>query len=161
MVTPMNTLVAVDFTPCSDTALEYARALSDAYGGSVHLLHVVDQPLKEPWAGYSPGAALLDLVEQQGHDARDRMRRLMCASERDRRHATVSAVGGDAAAEIVKYAHEHEINLIICGTHGRTGLDHFTLGSVAEAVVRSSPCPVLTVHEHRGESRTTTAGAIE
>jgi nucleotide-binding universal stress UspA family protein len=55
-------------------------------------------------------------------------------------------VWGDPATEILKYARDHGIDLIICGTHGRSGFDRFALGSVAEAVVRKAPCPVLTVH---------------
>ena len=146
MVKLAQTLIAVDFSRCSDAALDYARTLSDAYGGSLHLLHIVDQPLKEQWACYSPGAAFLDIVEKQGREARDRMRRLMLADERTKRHATVSAVWGDPATEILKYARDHEIDLIVCGTHGRSGFNRFALGSVAEEVVRKAPCPVLTVH---------------
>jgi nucleotide-binding universal stress UspA family protein len=141
-----NTLIAIDFSACSDAALDYARTLSEAYGGSLHLLHVVDQPLKEQWACYSPGAAFLDIVEKQEHEARDRMRRLMLADERTKRHAMLSAVWGDPTTEILKYARDHEIDLIVCGTHGRAGVDRFVLGSVAEQVVRKAPCPVLTVH---------------
>jgi nucleotide-binding universal stress UspA family protein len=53
---------------------------------------------------------------------------------------------GDPAEEIVRYAHEHEVDLIVMGTHGREGVMRMVIGSVAETVVRRAPCPVLTVH---------------
>jgi nucleotide-binding universal stress UspA family protein len=156
-----RTLVAIDFSPASELALEYARTLTSAYGGSLHLLHVVDEPLKEPWIGYSPGAAFLDLIEKHRRTARERMARLLQPDERVRRHVVITGVWGDVAAEILKYARAIDASLIVCGTHGRTGFDRWTLGSVAEAIVRAAPCPVLTVHAVAGPNPTITESERE
>ena len=69
-------------------------------------------------------------------------------TDADRRHGAVAIVehGDEPASEILQYAKSANIDLIVMGTHGRTGLARVVLGSVAEAVVRAAPCPVLTVH---------------
>jgi universal stress protein A len=79
------------------------------------------------------------------HEARQRLDAALTLTERERFKAR-SVVGiGDPLSEIVDYARTEHINLIVMGTHGRTGVSHLFLGSVAERVVRTAPCPVLTV----------------
>ena len=139
-------LVATDFSTCSDSALEYARGLADRLGAALHVVHVVTEPLHESWASYSPGAAFLDLVEKLERDARDRMRQLLRGSNPAAGPAVVAALWGDPAEQILQYARDHRVSLIVCGTHGRRGVERMVLGSVAERIVRLAPCPVLTVH---------------
>ena len=138
-------LIATDFSDCSLRALDYARVFSDRFGSSLHLLHVVAEPLHELWACYSPGDAFVDLAEKLERDARHQMRLLVRADERAARRVVIAAVWGDPVQEILKYAREHAVDLIVCGTHGRHGLDRVAMGSVAERIVRLAPCPVLTV----------------
>lgn len=147
-------LVAIDFSDCSQRAVECARAFADAFGSSLHLLNVVSEPLSEPWEWYSPGAAFLDRVEKLEGDARDRMRVLARANDRAGRPAVLAAVWGDPAEQILKYAQEHDVDLIVCGTHGRRGLDRLATGSVAEQIVRSAPCPVLTTGDMTSPNET-------
>jgi nucleotide-binding universal stress UspA family protein len=144
-------LVATDFSDSSQRALDCARAFADAFGSSLHLLNVVSEPLSEPWQWFSPGAAFLDRVEKLEKDARDRMREMVRANERAARPAVLAAVWGEPAEQILKYAQEHAVDLIVCGTHGRRGLDRLAMGSVAEQIVRSASCPVLTTREAEPE----------
>lgn len=136
-------LVPTDFSATSDGALEYARVLATRFGASLHLLHVLDDPFvadglsAEAYITEAPSlkTAMLD-------DARARLRRRATGC------TTTEAIFGRAPATIVEYAQQVEIDLIVMGTRGRTGLAHLLLGSVAERVVRTAPCPVLTVgHE--------------
>ena len=135
-------LVPTDFSPPSGKALDYARDLAHRFGASLHLLHVVNRPLLAEGlaaeAAISSGAALgSDMVE----DAQRRLRKLVPEA------ASADVVFGYAARSIVEHACQLGVDLIVMGSHGRTGIAHVLLGSVAEAVVRTAPCPVLTVRE--------------
>lgn len=129
-------LVPTDFSPPSDAALAYARVLCAAFGASLHLLHVATERVLPPHATGDADAGAAALREIQ--------RRL---NADDRRRGVLGRVieGPDPAAEIARYAGTTGSDLIVMGTHGRGGLAHLLIGSVAEKVVRTAPCPVLTV----------------
>jgi len=146
MIALKNVLVATDFSDCSQAAVTQARALAEAFGASVHLLHVVTEPLHEIWACYAPGADFLSLVEKLQADARKRLALLASRDELTSGRVVLAAAWGDPGDEVLKYARALNVDLIVCGTHGRRGWDHLVLGSVAERVVRTAPCPVATVH---------------
>jgi nucleotide-binding universal stress UspA family protein len=132
-------LVALDFSPPSDAALAYARTVAATFGGALHLLHVVENEFLRPIAADPRG------IEDA---ALTRLRYRLRADDYTRfRASTAVERSDDAADEIVTYARSRGVDLIIMGTHGRTGLAHVLVGSVAERVVRSAPCPVLTLHE--------------
>jgi nucleotide-binding universal stress UspA family protein len=141
-------LVPTDFSPPSDAALEYARILAAKFGSSLQILHVIDDPTAASEFvpdGFAPSTedirtALLD-------QAHKRLERLMNFVDRSRYHAHAEAVLGLPAQSIVDYATATGTGLIVMGTHGRTGLAHLLMGSVAEQVVRTAPCPVLTVRQ--------------
>jgi universal stress protein A len=143
-------LVATDFSPASAGALEYARLLARTLGASLRLVHVVDDPLLA--AAWSEAYAF-DTTE-----LRDRLRRgaeaeiaKVAATITDVPVATEVIVGSPARAIIGRTA-EPDIDLVVMGTHGRSGVSHLLLGSVAERVVRTARCPVLTVREsHQAE----------
>ena len=141
-------LVPTDFSPPSDAALEYARILAGKFGATLRILHVVDDPSSASdfvSDGFSPSTA-----EIQGAltaHARKRLEHLMTSVDRLRFHAYVDAVIGKPAAAIIDYAGATGTSLIVMGTHGRTGMAHLLMGSVAEQVVRTAPCPVLTVRQ--------------
>jgi nucleotide-binding universal stress UspA family protein len=65
----------------------------------------------------------------------------------------VATAWGDPSDEVLKYADCHDIDLVVCGTHGRRGWNHFMMGSVAERIVRLARCPVLTVHAGAAQTR--------
>ncbi|HEY2152525.1 MAG TPA: universal stress protein [Vicinamibacterales bacterium] len=146
VTSPKTVLVPTDFEDCSRAALDYARTLAAACDSTIHLLHVVTEPLREPWIPYLPGGAFLDLLESMQRDALRRLRLIAPLAADAARPMVLVTVWGDPAEEIVKYAHAHQADLIVCGTHGRRGLERLAMGSVAERLVRVAPCPVLTVH---------------
>ncbi len=141
-------LVPTDFSPPSDAALEYARILAAKFGSSLQLLHVIDEPTVSS-DFVTDGFALTtdDIREALLRQARERLAHVMNVADRARFHATAEAVIGTPAPAIVDYAAATGTNLIVMGTHGRTGLAHLLMGSVAEHVVRTARCPVLTVRQ--------------
>lgn len=118
-------LLPTDFSAVSDTAAKVATALARETGARLHLVHVVP-PATDPSRGAEQLTQLGRLI---GKD-------LLVES---------ALLSGRAAREITKYARDKGIDLIVISTHGRTGVSRALLGSVAEAVVRLSPCFVLTV----------------
>jgi universal stress protein A len=147
-------LVPTDFSHTSDAALEFARTIADTFGASLHLVHVFEDPFvtgafaAETYAPMPP-ATRAALIE----DATSRLAHRLTPADRARFRGTAEIVTGIGAHAIVDYAHDHNINLIVMGTHGRTGMAHLLLGSVAERVVRTAHCPVLTVHTDRVVAR--------
>lgn len=139
-------LVPTDFSPTARHALDEAVALANAFGASITLLHVYGLPPPMPSAEY---AYTPDLVATL-----DKTARLNLADERDALFARVAdappiavkAVLGFPAAEIIAEAEREHADLVVMGTHGRTGFRHLVLGSVAEHVVRQATVPVLTLH---------------
>jgi nucleotide-binding universal stress UspA family protein len=149
MITLEKILVPTDFSECSEAAVRYGRALAGAFGATLHLLHVVQDPYTQPWAAEAFPAPLGDLLEQWQAQARVRLAELVPEAERA---ATMVAVEvGSPFFEVVRYAEDQAIDLIVIGTHGRGPLGHVLLGSVAERVVRKAPCPVLTVRHPQHE----------
>ena len=146
MIALKRILVATDFSECSDAAVEQGRALAATFDASLHLLHIVTAPLHEVWACYAPGGEFLTVVRNLDVEARTRLEQVAASGKFPRDRVVVATAWGDPSDEILRYAREHQIDLIVCGTHGRRGWDHVVMGSVAERVVRLAPCPVLTAH---------------
>jgi nucleotide-binding universal stress UspA family protein len=156
-------LVPIDFSPSSDAALEYARAVATRFGASLHLLHVVDDPYR---AVYSSEVFVPDvegLRDELLTHGGARLCDLLQSSDMRKLRATTAAVFGTPSGSIVEYASAHGIDLVIMGTHGRGGMSHLLMGSVAERVVRTASCPVLTVRETPAVARakTTNEAAME
>lgn len=147
MLAIKNILVATDFSECSDAALMYARALAGQFGARLRVLHNVEFRGAVDVAGMGVfSTSSPDLLAELENDARNRLNALLSDSDRELLGAEpVLCEGAPAAEAIVDYAASQNIDLIVLGTHGRRGLSHLLLGSVAEHVVRSAPCPVLTV----------------
>jgi nucleotide-binding universal stress UspA family protein len=140
-------LVPTDFSEPSDAALAYARTLASKFGASLHLFHVVEDQFvtgpfgAEMYVPHPPGTLTYLQAEAQG-----KLTSRLTADDRATLRATTEIIVGTAARTIVEYAADNGYDLIVMGTHGRTGLAHVLVGSVAEHVVRSAHCPVLTVH---------------
>jgi len=142
----MHILVPVDFSEHSDTALRYATMLAQRVGGSIELLHVVEDPfVSGAWSSEAFTPNIPELLDRVIADARVRLDALQSASASEAVGLTTNVVTGRPAHAIVERAQSGAFGLIVMGTHGRTGLSHLVLGSVAERVVRTAPCPVLTV----------------
>jgi nucleotide-binding universal stress UspA family protein len=148
MIALANVLVTTDFSEPSDVALKYGRALSSAFGASLHVLHVLEEIVTHAWMPEVYVASLPGIHDEMEKAAKERLSHLLDEAEREKLKARLVMRRGTPYLEIVEYASEHNIDLIVIGTHGRGGLAHMMMGSVAERVVRKAPCPVLTVRDH-------------
>lgn len=132
-MTPECFLVPTDFSADADHALHFAIALGTSLHAQIVLLHVRDESELNPWA-HSGGAEAA---------TRALLRERLKPAETAGLAGEVALVHGEPWQEIVHTARQHHATLIVIGTHGRTGLRHFLLGSVAEKVIRHAPCSVL------------------
>ena len=143
-------LVPTDFSPPAARALDEAAELARTYGASVTLFHVYGLPAPIPDGASAYGPDLIATLEENARAslaaACDELRRRMPEAP----PVDAKALLGFAAQEIVAEARRGQFDLIVMGTHGRTGIKHMLLGSVAERVVRTAPVPVLTVHPSAG-----------
>ncbi|HEY4015616.1 MAG TPA: universal stress protein [Polyangiaceae bacterium] len=136
-------LVAHDFGDASDAALTYAIDLAEKLGARVTIVHAYEIPVY----GFAEGVALTaDVGGQIRTLTSDALDRIVHAAARPGLDLHGMLRQGPAWSEITTAATEIHADLVVIGTHGRRGLAHALLGSVAEKVVRTSPCPVLTVH---------------
>ncbi len=143
MILLKQILVASGFGDASEVALAYARALARTFGSSLHLLHVMENLFLRP---VPVDPHLLNAAAMQ------RLAERLTDDDRAALHAHAVLETSDNAAEvIVKYAGAHSIDLIVMGTHGRGAMAQLLVGSVAEKVVRTAPCPVLTVRHPEHE----------
>jgi len=153
MIILRRVLVATDFGDAAAVALAYGRALAQTYHAELHVLHVVEDVTSRALV-MAAGTPDEIAIAQMGieNDARKQAEALL--TDADRRDLKASAsieVSGAPAAAIVAYAKRVEADLIIIGTHGRGPVSHLFLGNVAERVVRTAPCPVLTVRHPEHE----------
>jgi len=145
MIALKNVLVATDFSEAADAALAYGRALARAFGATLHVLHVADDMYMR-LGGDAYAAVLPELQEDVERQAKDRLSRLLIDDDSMPLPTTsVVITAGATAPAIVNYAAKADIDLIVVGTHGRSAVAHLLMGSVAERVVRTARCPVLTV----------------
>jgi nucleotide-binding universal stress UspA family protein len=139
-------LLATDFSENSKWALTYALSFAEKFAAKLYVLHVIQQPIY-PLGTYA----------EISFDAMDKFNRNVSEiTEREMKDFCEKGLGefknyeclilsGAPFLEIIRTAKEKEVDLIVVGTHGRTGLDHVLFGSTAEKVVRKAPCPVLSV----------------
>lgn len=137
-------LCPTDFSECSLYALTYAIAFAEQYKAKLLLLHVVDVFLHDPayFAPYVPERSMFSGYEE---DAQSRLRTIVREKVPGEIKTKIIVREGRAFAEIVKSAREEKVDMIVTGTHGRTGLSHAMFGSTAEKVVRKAACPVLSI----------------
>jgi type II secretory ATPase GspE/PulE/Tfp pilus assembly ATPase PilB-like protein/nucleotide-binding universal stress UspA family protein len=149
MSTIQRILVPTDFSASIQDTLVSAREMAEQYRAELHVLHVVPSPRLPP----RPGA------DAEGHlrDARDRVERLTQPAALGGATIVREVRAGKPWAEIVGYAREKGIDLIVMGTQGRTGVAHLVLGSVAEQVIRHARCPVLVRRPQAGAGAEPTA----
>jgi nucleotide-binding universal stress UspA family protein len=143
MIVLKRVLVATDFSAPSDAALTYGRALARTFGASLHLLHVAENQFLRPTAA---DPATLTAAHIRWLDDR-----LTEADRGELRGRAVVEISDSPAKAIVDYARSEAIDLIVMGTQGRSTISQILVGSVAERVVRTAPCPVLTVRQPEHE----------
>lgn len=148
-VTPKNILLATDFSECSERALSYATGAARRYGSALHFAHVV--PIN---TYYLAGPDALGVaLEQAQREAAAVVARLQREHQLEGVQHHTWVLRGYVAETLAELIAREHIDLVVMGTHGRTGLSKLVLGSVAEEVFRKSPCPVLTVGPHVPEAR--------
>jgi len=144
-------LVPTDFSDASSAALDYAKSLAGSFGASIHLVHVMEDLLAHAWSAEVYVASMPNLREEIEKEARERLATMVTDEERRTLRVETALVAGNPFLEIIRYAKANDVDLIVMGTHGRGAIAHILLGSVAEKVVRKSPCPVLTVRKAQHE----------
>jgi universal stress protein A len=139
---PKHILVPTDLSEGAQQALDYACELARGLGAQVHLLNVIGIPaLGVPELGLAMTSTMVDQTVVDNQTALDEIARTRCTAQLGQ----VLIRTGDARDVINQTAKEIGADLIVMGTHGRRGISRALLGSVAETVVRSAPCAVLTV----------------
>jgi nucleotide-binding universal stress UspA family protein len=143
MILLKKILVATDFNQPSDAALTYGRALAQRFDATLTVLHVAHVVTT---AIGTAGGRFVDAQRDAEEAARLRVQALLTEEERRALGAMAVAIVSVVPEDtIVRFAKDADVDLIVLGTHGRSGVAHMLLGSVAEKVVRTAPCPVLTV----------------
>lgn len=136
-------LFPVDFTASSEKILPYVQLMSDKLGAKISIVHVVRGT--EEFAGFDMGAAWYSSFEKDVIDGAEKAMDRFVA-EKGLKDVECKVLIGNAGEEIVKFANENDIDMVIMGTHGRKGLEKIMFGSVAAEVVKMAKCPVLTVN---------------
>ncbi|MCS3457662.1 universal stress protein [Aeromonas rivuli] len=136
-------LCPVDFSQMSQPVLDYAVFMAKSHNASLKLIHVVDQ-----LHGFDSYKILhmtaIEITHEMERHAKEEIQRLI---ETLPISADFVVRFGRAADEIVAQAKEDKVDLVVMGSHGRSGISHLLVGSVAESVVRHAPCPVLIVRQ--------------
>ncbi len=152
MIALKKVLVATDFSEPSDVALAYGRELARSFGAKLVVLHIVENIMTRAFGPDGYAITNPDLQRDLEASADKQVNALL--SEEDRQAIRADAViisSNTPAFAIADYAGTTGIDLIVIGTHGRGAVAHLLMGSVAERVVRTAPCPVLTVRHPEHE----------
>ena len=151
MIALKHVLVATDFSEASEAALTYGRHFARTFGAALHVIHVVENVMARFAADAYP--VLLPDIQKDVEDAGEKRLQGALSSEdfSDLHALPVIRSSVSPAAAIVEYAKDAKIDLVIMGTHGRGAVAHLLMGSVAERVVRTANCPVLTVRHPEHE----------
>lgn len=141
-----NILTPVDFSDYSIEAAAHAYELAKEAGAGLHMLHVV-----VPHHSFLPAEGARELAREAGlvEQAEQEMTRIKAERMENSPSVTALALVGPPAVKIREYAAQQNIDLILISTHGRTGLEHMLIGSVAEKLVRTAPCSVLVLRNPR------------
>ncbi|HHT9137522.1 MAG TPA: universal stress protein [Candidatus Wunengus sp. YC60] len=143
MIKLKKILCPIDFSACSTYALSYAIDLSLKDHASLYLIHVIEPYMSDIGDILKQIDLLLD--DKQTDSLKIRLINLIPNEIRTNISIDAMVVKGIPFVEIIKAAKDRQVNLIVMGTHGKTGLEHILIGSVAERVIQRSPCPVLSI----------------
>jgi universal stress protein A len=152
MVHFQRILLATDFSTTSAIVVEYALLLARTFHAELHVLHVLEVEIPQTIQG---GAYLpLSYFEDLERRAPRQLEQLIGPEDRKNLKVTTVIRHGSPYLEITNYARDHKMDLVVLGTHGRGGLSHLLMGSVAEKVVRVASCPVMTIRPQQELSGT-------
>jgi universal stress protein A len=153
-VSDKKILFPTDFSHTGDAALELATSLARQRGATLMIVHV-----EEPPAAYGGGEMYYGMPDPATEDLEKMLSEIVPTDPQvPHEHRLIT---GDPAIAIARLAEQEDAELIVMGTHGRTGLLRLLMGSVAEAVVRRAPCPVLTLKQPHESSEQTDANPSE
>ena len=137
-------LFATDFSEGSDFAFQAALSLVQKYEGKLIVIHIINEPVD--LRGFYVPHISFDKLEEEIEQGAEKLMEKFCRTHvKEFSNYETYVLPGIPYDEIIKKAEEFETDLIVMGTHGRTGLDHVLFGSTAEKVVRKSPIPVMTI----------------
>ncbi len=139
-------LFPTDFTEGSKNALPYAVDMAKTYGAKLYLMHVI-YDIATASGLHVPHASVDQMYSELQETAKKELERFGLRDREGLKDVEFSINRGVPYEEILKFAKDNNIDLIVIGTHGRKGLDRVLFGSTAERVVRNSSCPVMTVRE--------------
>ncbi|HEX3758466.1 MAG TPA: universal stress protein [Kofleriaceae bacterium] len=139
---PTNILVPIDFSACSERALDYACDLAARLGARIHVINAIGGALPELSVALSE-----QMISSLRHSNAAALDELIAPRRATAAFGEISVVDNDARDAILQAARAVRADLIVIGTHGRRGLTRVLLGSVAEDVLRRAPCPVLAVRD--------------
>ncbi|HWI41135.1 MAG TPA: universal stress protein [Verrucomicrobiae bacterium] len=144
-MTPITSILfATDFSENSEEAFQYALSFADKFGARLTVLHVINEPVD--LRGFYVPHISFEKLEKEIEEGAEKLMQKFCRSHmRSFTNYETLVVSGIPHEEIVRRAQEGGYSLIVLGTQGRRGLDHFLFGSTAESVVRRATCPVVTV----------------
>lgn len=144
---PRQILVPTDFSEAANAAKAYATVLADAFGATLHVLHVIPDPLAMGWG--VDAAYLPQLLERTERHVREQLESTLTPDEREKFHVQSAVDTGAPVDCIVRYADKHDIDLIVMGTQGRGTVERMWVGSVTQGVLRRASCPVVSVQQPR------------
>ena len=137
-------LLPTDFSKYSTAATQYACELATKFAAELHVLHTLELHLTST-PEFGLGLAIPKYINECRAAAEKSLAGVLDPKWSAGRKVIQAVIEGSPKVAIIRYAREHDIDLIVLATHGRTGFPHVIMGSVAENVVRTAPCPVLTV----------------
>ena len=144
-------LLSTDFSPPAQRAQSSAVKLAEQFGAELHIIHVVEDPALPVHGSRYSWAVPDDVLPRMLEKAEVELAQLLSEDDLEMVNQKVVRLVkvGHPVTTMVDYASQQKIDLIVAGTHGRSGFSHMLLGSVAEKLVRLATCPVLTVHPNQ------------
>lgn len=141
-------LVPIDFSENSPKVLQTAVDVAERFGASLSIIFVV-QSFEDYSGFFVPHMPISQFEDEMLEGAEKKMASFLAENLKPKQPHTSKVIKGDIAEEIIGYASENNISMIVMGTHGYKGLEKALFGSVAEKVVKTSPCPVLTINPYK------------
>ncbi len=151
MIKPKKILFPTDFSETSEEAAKYAISYGKEFGAKVYALHIVNEKVFTEGLNLPRLVSVEELEAEMTKEAKKRLQVLIPKEEAEGLDWETVIRKGEPFLEIIRFAKENDIDLIIIGTHGRSGFEHIIFGSTAEKVVRKAPCPVLSVRPSQRE----------
>jgi nucleotide-binding universal stress UspA family protein len=151
MIKLKKILYPTDFSESSLEALKYGISFAKEYGAKLTVMHVVNEQIFSEGLSLPRVVSMEDVEREMVAEAERQLKVIIPLEDRAGLDWEVVIKKGNPFLEIIRYAHEQDADLIIIGTHGRSGIEHIIFGSTAERVVRKAPCPVLSVKPSQRE----------